>query len=245
MLKIGICDDEPVIHKIVTDMLAIYEVEYSFPLKVSSFLSGTELLMHSNEFDLILLDIEMPNMDGIQIGQQLGTDYSGKIIMLTCKAERFKEAFKIGAFRFVTKPIMQSELFSALNDVRKTMIGEETVDVYTNNYPYQIRQKDIFYIEAQDGYTEIHCKSNMFRSEHTLNRWETLLDNRLFFRINRKHILNMRFITNIQQYIIILKDIKLPLARRRKKEPGPYFLFWLHCPILHFNDYSTNGRLSP
>lgn len=219
MLRIGICDDEPVIHNIVKDMLAIYEVQYSVPLKVSSFLSGSELLLHSDKFDLIFLDIEMPDMDGIQLGQQLNTvDFSGKIIMLTCKSERFKEAFKIGAFRFVTKPIIQSELFSALNDVRQAMIGEETIEVYTNNHPYIIRQKDIIYIEAQDGYTEIHCKAKMFRSEESLNHWETLLDNRLFFRIHKKYILNMRFIKNINQNTIYLKEIKLPLARRRKKE---------------------------
>lgn len=74
--------------------------------------SAQELLSFQKEIDFLLLDIDMPKMDGIAAARILnarGIDY--KIVMLTSKSERFKEAFRIGAFRFVTKPVSEELRF--------------------------------------------------------------------------------------------------------------------------------------
>lgn len=112
---IGICDDEMLavlqIEKMVIDYLERVERE----VKILLFQSGRELLEHIEELHILFLDIEMPKMDGIEIGKNIcKRNKECKIIMATGHLERFKEAFKIDAFRFVTKPFDSGEVEDAL-----------------------------------------------------------------------------------------------------------------------------------
>ena len=108
------------------------------------FYSAYGLLSSKEMMDCLLLDIDMPETDGIEAARQLnrkGKLY--KIIIITSKTERFKEGFEIGAFRFVTKPISDMELCKAVEDVHKCRIGMDRVQVYRDGISYNIMQKDI------------------------------------------------------------------------------------------------------
>ena len=155
----AICDDEQHIHDIVQNMIDVYAAENGICCKLYHIFSAQELLSFDETIDFLFLDIDMPGMDGIEAAHFLnkrGIDY--KIIMLTSKAERFKDAFKIGAFRFVTKPISQSELFEAVDDVREHMTGMGEVSVYRDGVKYEIVQKDILYLMAEGNNFGCQCK---------------------------------------------------------------------------------------
>jgi len=123
-VKAAICDDERHIHGTVQKLMDNYAKQQGISYKMHHIYSAQELLSFEEEIDFLLLDIDMPKMDGIEAARILnarGINY--KIVMLTSKAERFKEAFKIGAFRFVTKPILAEEFFEAVDEVRERMTG--------------------------------------------------------------------------------------------------------------------------
>ncbi len=105
-LIVGFCDDEKSAHDTIRDLLNEYADEKSISIKLINYISAEQMLVANDELDFLLLDIDMPEMDGIEAGHRLrsmGKDY--KIIMLTACDDRFREAFKIGAFRFVSKPV--------------------------------------------------------------------------------------------------------------------------------------------
>lgn len=219
-LKIAICDDEQHIHDAVGDFINLYSETNHVACEIYNIYSGQQLLLFNKEIDMLLLDIDMPEMDGIQAIQNLsshGVDY--KIIMLTSKVDRFKEAFKIGAFRFVTKPIFQKELFEAITDVRKRMVGTEKIRVYHDNIPYSIMQKDILYIMADKDITRIFTEGQDFRSEWSLKRWQKELDKAMFFHCHRSYIVNIGAITEIEKEILfITSGEKIPIARRKRTD---------------------------
>jgi DNA-binding LytR/AlgR family response regulator len=161
----------------------------------------------------------MPEMDGIEVAERLnlkGIDY--KIVMLTGKSERFKEAFKIGAFRFVTKPIATEELFEAIDDVRKCMIGGETANVICGGNPYEIHQKDIIYIEGNKSVTNIYTKNKAYHSHLSLGGWTEQLEEKMFFQCHKSYIVNLAVIEEIDEDIATLvTEERVPIARRRKK----------------------------
>ena len=105
-LIIGLCDDEMNTHNRVEKMLDDYADMHDLNIRLIHYVSAKELLDAKDDLDFLLLDIDMPEMDGIEAAHKLrdwGIDY--KIIMLTAREDRYREAFKIRAFRFVPKPI--------------------------------------------------------------------------------------------------------------------------------------------
>lgn len=225
-LVIGVCDDMQSTHAIIEELITEYEEKLDIPCNIIHFYSGKELLENATKLDMLLLDIEMPEMDGIEVAEQLnlgGIEY--KIIMLTGKSERFKEAFKIGAFRFVTKPIDAEELYEAIDDVRKCMPREETVCVLCDGKTYEIRQKDIIYIEGNKSVTNIYTKNREYHSYLPLREWEKQLEEKVFFRCHKSYIVNLGAIEDIKEdKAILVTEEYVTVAKRRKEEMRQAFM---------------------
>ena len=218
-IVIGICDDEMAavlqVEKIVKDYLERIKKEAQILL----FQSGKELLEYTEELDVIFLDIEMPKLDGIEVGKIIcKRNKDCKIVMATSRIERFKEAFKIDAFRFVTKPFSNSEIEEALQDALDTMIGMEDMEFYKNRTMYKVQQRDIMYLKAYGSFVEVKVRNQILRREISLSKLEELLDRNIFYRINREILVNMFYIDSYKNDIIKIGTQTFKVARRRKKE---------------------------
>ena len=222
ILRVGICDDEEVIYNKMNRLMITYGEQKKLSMRVQYYSSGSRLLESKDiaELDIIFLDIDMPELDGIETAHQFNrmkTDC--KIIMLTSKVERFKEAFKIGAFRFVTKPIEEHEVFEALDNVRDSMAGMKMIDLYRDGRIYSVLQKDIFYIMVDKKSAYVYTEKYDYRSDETLDWWETELDERLFVRCHKGYIVNVSKIANIcKNGIQLTTGERFPIARRRMQE---------------------------
>ncbi len=190
--------------------------------------SAQELLSFEEEIDFLLLDIDMPKMDGIEAARILnarGINY--KIVMLTSKAERFKEAFKIGAFRFVTKPILAEEFFEAVDEVRERMTGMAKIQAYRDGVLYEVVQRDILYLMADGNAVRIFTKHEEYRSEKPLKEWAKELDERVFFMCHRSYIINLGKIAEIEKDLAILTSgEKVPIARRKRTDLQQSFMIF-------------------
>ncbi|WP_075680412.1 LytR/AlgR family response regulator transcription factor [Roseburia sp. 831b] len=126
MLKIGICDDEQIVSEILKRKVEICLREAGVQAEITLFSQGQDLLETGEDLDILFLDIEMPEMDGIEVGKKLrqkGNDC--KIIVATSMVERFKEAFYIDAFRFVTKPFEMEEIRAIGGEVELFIKGKK------------------------------------------------------------------------------------------------------------------------
>lgn len=221
MINIGICDDEKMVLSALTTLVEQCLEELEEDAQILAFHSGERLLEEVEKLDVLFLDIEMPGMDGIEVGHQIQKrNLDCKIIMETSRQERFKEAFKINAFRFVTKPFQKDEVKETLEDVLNTRIGMEKMEVYRDRIPYNLYQKDIMYMEAVDSSVEFVLKEEVFRKETSLRELEKILDDRLFFRVNKQYIVNMKYIdmSKYKDGIINIGTAKIRVSIRKKKE---------------------------
>ena len=126
MLKIGICDDEQIVSEILKRKVEICLREAGVQAEITLFSQGQDLFETGEDLDILFLDIEMPEMDGIEVGKKLrqkGNDC--KIIVATSMVERFKEAFYIDAFRFVTKPFEMEEIRAIGGEVELFIKGKK------------------------------------------------------------------------------------------------------------------------
>jgi DNA-binding LytR/AlgR family response regulator len=231
MIKLAICDDEnasiEALDSKISNILDEKRIRYS----VTHFGSGKELLSDPLSFDAIFLDIEMPGMDGISVGEQImKSGSSARIVMATAAAERFKEAFKINAFRFITKPFDETEIKEALNAIVSLKREENCLDLFYQRMPYRVPFKSIQYINAQNGYSEAYAGGRIFRRDCSLTDIEQLLDPQFFARISRFCIVNMQHIDSYQAGVVMIHGKKLVVSKRRKKEfEKAYIEFDINC----------------
>ncbi len=219
MLQIAICDD--VVEQ--TLMLQTYIREYCernhAEYRLHIYGSGKELVSDAQKYDIIFLDIEMPGLDGIETGRKIRIkNCKCRIIMATVMVERMREAFFIEAFRFIVKPFERAEVEEALGACIKRVLGSSSISLFCDRIEYVIHQSEIRYVVTYDSYCEYRVKDKMLRSEDSLKKLEQTLDKRLFFRINRKCIVNMAQVKRYKNGVLQMGDMEISVSRRRKKE---------------------------
>lgn len=218
-IRIGICDDNEFAHDLVEGYTKEYCQKNGIDIEVIHYYSGEDLLNSKDDLDGLLLDIAMPDMDGIEVGRQLknrGVPY--KVIMLTVRQDKIKEAFKINAFRFVSKPVEQKEFDEAISDLIERLDEQKEFSVYDNRNEYIIRQDEIFYIEARGSETRVFTKNYDFRSEKSLTQWEEDLDEKRFYRTHRSYIVHMKYIKERKETDIELKNGEIVKVSKERKD---------------------------
>jgi DNA-binding LytR/AlgR family response regulator len=220
MLKIALCDDEELILLGLKKIINECANKNNWQIEVHNYTSGIELIKDINSFDTVFLDMDMPEIDGIETGKIIcESNHNCKIIMATGRTDRFKEAFLIHTFRFVSKPFEVNEIEDALQAIMQSRIGQEIIELYENRNLYQISQRDIVYITAYDGYSEFTIQGKkVLRKESSLTELEAWLSHEIFFRVDRKYIVNMLKITSYHDGIIEMQDEKIKVSRRKKKD---------------------------
>lgn len=217
--NIGICDDQQESLNILQIMIDDICKELGYVCKVHSFLDGIELLERVAEFQVAFLDIEMPCIDGIELGKRIKSKNSKcKIIMATAMMERFKEAFQIQAFRFITKPFVRSEVKEALEAFMNGQCFLKSIDVYMQRQKYDVSEIEISYIKSFDGYAEVQVGEKCFRRNSSLDELEKILDERLFARISREMLVNLRWVQDVSGRSVLVAGKKLHVSRRREGE---------------------------
>lgn len=197
-LRIAICDDDlPAAHELAGIIERILG-EWEERAEIRIFTNGPDLLSQASEDQIVFLDVDMPDMDGMEVGRKLremGIDCP--IIIETGMVERFKEAFAIGALRYVTKAFSEDEIREALACVVKNRIGWRRIEVYDRRISLKLRQREIDRILAYNSYVLLEAKGHTFRREESLASVERELDPRLFARISRSEIVNMSRVTEL------------------------------------------------
>lgn len=218
-MHIGICDDEIYVLELLEKMVREYCSRNALPAHIHVFASGAELLALAEDLDLLFLDIQMPGIDGIAAGKLLRKrNQHCKIVMATCREDRMKEAFYLEAYRFLSKPFDPLEFEEAMRDFEKTMIGYRKITLWEMRMPVQVRHRDIIYIQTFDSYTEFFVGNRLMRSEKSLNALEEELDVKLFFRVNKKYMINFLYLDWYENGKLMIHGKEMTVSRRRKKE---------------------------
>lgn len=212
----ALCDNDEHTHKEIDRLIKAFCDISNIGYTIYHYYSTEKLLNTDKNYGCLLLDIEMPGIDGIAAAKLLRRQHKNfPIIILTSHNERYKEAFEIQAFRFVTKPISQKELFCAFNAVIAKNAKEEKITVYRDRIPYTISVGDILYIEGRNSHSIIYTNEYDYRSEYTLKKWEMELNTELFYRCHKSYIVNLSQIVDIENNIaILINDERITISKR-------------------------------
>lgn len=226
MIRIAICDDEEravALHeKIVKDSLQAQGIGY----EVTAYTQSRNLLYDITDdgifFDLILLDIEMPGISGMEIPQQIkGFLPNVKIIFVTSHTEYAIDAFELAIFRYVPKNNLEVKLTAAVIDAAKLIeleVGQEYT-IQTANRMEKIPYKDIFYIQRDGKNASIISSAGVSKVRKSLQQVFDELNAPEFIFIDRGYIVNIIQIMKVSDSMALLKNgEQLPISRSHLQE---------------------------
>lgn len=217
---IGVCDDkQEVIEQLSNHITMVMSELRVSDWTLKQYISPLELLNDAMDIDVLFLDIEMPEMDGIEVGKkikELNTDCA--LIMATSREDRYKEAFFVEACRYVTKPFCINEIKEAIKFVLNKKIGENKIEVFQERNKFKIEEKDIIMVRAYNGYVEVFVGNSVFRKDVSLDCLEQQLDERLFFRISRKYLISFAYVDSYNNSSVVVGDEELNIAVRRRND---------------------------
>lgn len=194
---------------------------------VNEYSNAIEAYLHlqENEVDLIFLDIEMPEMTGIELTKNL----SGKdivIIFTSSKKEYALEAFELNIADYILKPIIPARFLQAVNkakeiiDNRKENVQfskDEFLFVRDSNITRRLKLDDIFYAEAMGDYVKFHTKEKMFAIHGKMKVAEERLPKDDFIRVHRSYIVAIGKIDTLQDGGIMINKKFIPVADAYRK----------------------------
>ncbi|MDD6037150.1 MAG: LytTR family DNA-binding domain-containing protein [Lachnospiraceae bacterium] len=217
-MRIGICDDQPEVLEELRKLLLELFNEIEIVCEILTWTDGREMLGDVDNLHAVFLDIDMPQIDGIELGKRIKEkNPECKIVMATGMVERFKEAFQIRALRFITKPFAKEEVREALQVVLDSSEFTREVTVYNNRVKVEIREKDIEWIKAFDGYAQVYAGGQWYRKNNSLDELEALLDTRMFARTSRESIVNLRWVKEERKGQFMVREESIFITRRRRK----------------------------
>ena len=220
MIRIAVVDDEPIISKMIFDIISSILNNHKVQYKILVFDQGTELIdsFAQYEYELVLLDIDMPCMNGIETAKKIRSfNESTIIIFVTNKDEMVYEAIKFVPFRFIRKSRFDLEINEAIESFLRNIIRKNEVMIFsTENGKKMISVSDIIYVEVKSHKLTIHTKNEMIEANGNLKDVEDQGRKHGFIRIHQSYLVNFRFITIVNYKGVQLDNGELlPLGRGR------------------------------
>ncbi|TCI84837.1 LytR/AlgR family response regulator transcription factor [Tenacibaculum sp. M341] len=217
-----IIDDEPLARELIETYLEKLP-DFNLIASCKSALEASTILSNT-KIDLLFLDIEMPQLKGIDFFKTLA--YKPKVIFTTAYREYAIDGFELNAVDYLLKPIFFERFFSA---IQKFTNSTKTLDKDLKNTGFQdfvfvskskkqikILFKEVLYIESLKDYIKIHYNNNnTITIKESISSFEKRIDNR-FIRIHRSYIVNKNKITAYTKHDLEIGKIEIPIGNSYK-----------------------------
>lgn len=225
-MRILICDDE----RQYADSLEQYVNEYmtarNTNFEVETVCDPKIVLNNNTTYQLVFLDIQMNEIDGISLAKVLKERNSKVVIFFVTSFKDYQDdAMDLRAFRFFEKPINPERLYSGL-DKAMEYIDESYIDfyIYANNEQKKILTDEVIYVERGNRQVTLVTTHGNYTTREAFDEWCDILQNSFFYRVHKSFIVNLHYITSYKYTELwIQNNIRIPIATRRQAD---FHKFW-------------------
>jgi len=223
MISIAICDDSIKMVNSLDESIKEYAGNTDKKIRTFLFTDGVEMLEnYSGKFDIIFLDIKMPQMNGIEVAKKIREkDANVIIIFLTSLVQYALDGYKVNASNYLVKPITKKRLESELEWwIRKIEQKDEPYICFHNDKGnYKVLLKDISYIETYNRNLLIHTGQQNVVCYWKMKDMEDKVASYGFARNHSSFIVNLFYVENIEKNDVKLSTgERLPISKTKKKE---------------------------
>lgn len=208
MLNLTLCDDSAAEREYIKALVFEWSKRSGAEISVRECPSAEALLFEyeDNPPDILLLDIEMSGMSGVELAKRLRQNGNRllQIIFITAYSDYIAEGYDVAALHYLLKPVDREKLFSVLSRaVEKISDDGKKLVLETSDETALVPICDIKYIEVIKNYVTVHAERD-YTLKMPLKEIESELDER-FIRVGRSYIVNLGFITRVTKTEVYLK----------------------------------------
>lgn len=219
-MRIAVCDDEQVYGEQVKKMLNGIFKDWDACVDVfSDPMVLIEAAFHK-AYRLVILDIEMPGMNGLETARKLRSiEENVDIVFLTSHIEYALDGYETRALRYLLKPVHPAGLSEIISYIQKQDNLKRHILIKHDGYAANILLSDITYMEADNQNVAIHTGKEVYTNRYNLSDYETELAEFGFFRIHRSYLLNLSYlkITDRRDAWLTTGE-RLPVSRMKQKQ---------------------------
>ena len=216
-IKIGICDDDPAQVTMTETLTASWAKENGHSIKIKTYKDAESLLFDfegESDFDILLLDIEMGDMNGVTLAKNIRKkSETVQIIFITGYSDYISDGYDVAALHYLMKPLKAEKLFEVLSRaVAKLTKDGKMITLKIADEIIRLPIREIKYIDVCKNDITIHAKRDIVVRK-TLSEIETELDGR-FFRTGRQSIINLDYVRRSTKTCVYLAGgDEVPLPR--------------------------------
>ena len=213
-MRILICDDDTlIIEQLKKYIESYFESNHLKCPELVSFTSGEALLTDKGEKDIVFLDIEMPGMNGIYVGNELKKANRNVIVFVVTSYSEYLDEAKIHVFRYLSKPLDKQRFFRNLKDALAYYNSITLkIPVETKQAVYSFPASQIIAIEAQGRKVIVHTARQDFDSIHNMNTGWKSFPKTVFFRHTGALLLTSNILWTLITPPYIYQILRLPLT---------------------------------
>ena len=225
MLRIAICDDDKELCIQLKSMLNEISENTGEIFEVSAFCSGErlcDLLMRGNRFNLIFLDIELCEINGVEVGKKIREEFNDEItqiVYISSKESYAMELFDIRPLNFLVKPLKIEKIESVLKTAMKVLGSSNQYFEYkVSNVSFNVLISDILYFESSGRKVMVVLKDDVNEYYGKLSEVEGKIKNSDFFFIHKSYLINYNHVIEYTyEYVKMSNNEILGISQNNRK----------------------------
>lgn len=222
MVRCAIVEDESVAAETLASFIERYSEETGTAFSVTKYDNAvTFLTEYRSNFEIVFMDIELPMLNGMDASFELRKkDPEVVLIFVTNMAQFAVQGYEVGALNFIVKPVsyfnFAQKLSRAMHKVE--LLANDEIPVKRNKTVMRIKARDIKYVEVLGHELIYHGDNVTYNSPGSLKDAESALSKFRFARCNNCYLVNLRYVTEIKNYTVIVGGEVLKISRPKRKD---------------------------
>ena len=221
MISIAIVEDDKKERLRIKECLDYITAQEDVQLNISEFSNGLEFLGNYKPiYDIVLMDIEMPGMNGMEAAHALRKiDKTVILIFVTNLAQYAVQGYEVEAMDFILKPINKYSFAMKLDRAisRTTKRLDESIQIRTEGETFSVQIASVKYVEVAAHYVVYHTTDGDYTEYNTLKEVEKKINKSFFVRCNRCYLVNLRYITSVKRDSVFVGKDELVISRPQQK----------------------------
>ncbi|MFN7654761.1 MAG: LytR/AlgR family response regulator transcription factor [Cyclobacteriaceae bacterium] len=225
-IKCVIIDDEPPSHIVLKNYIAkvgqlVWVFSSSNPLQARDYL-------RSHSVDLLFLDVEMPELSGLELLDSLQS--RPKVVIISAHSEYAAKSYEYDAVDYLVKPFTFSRFLKAVDKIiassantTEEQLSDGFFQFKENGIPKKVKHVEVLYLESIGNYIKIVTSAKTHLIKKTMKELENELSPQEFVRVHKSFMVNAKMITELSSRKLLLKDLEIPVGGYYKSQLDKLF----------------------
>ena len=222
MIKVAVVEDNQDFADQEVQFLERFSKEESVPIQVACYQSGLEFLEQCRQgSDIVLLDIEMPGLNGMDTARELRkVDTDACIIFVTQMPQYALMGYEVGAKYYVLKPLQYYDFSVKLKTVVDFLLAQNRDFLFlkSDDGVHRVNVSDILYLEGDGHLIRFHTNQGIFSKRASMKEMVQSISDKRFVFCGNSYFINMEYITAIDKNTVTVDGQRLPISRLRKND---------------------------